>query len=79
MHEKQIKEELTELENRIKDVIKDNEGIKTLKYKVTWKNQKGQYIYDKKSIIADGVFTKYATQGINRVLRITANKESEVL
>ena len=79
MHEKQIKEELTELENKIKDVIKENEGIKTLKYKVTWKNQKGQYIYDKEAMIEDGVFTKYAAQGVNRVLRITANKESEVL
>lgn len=78
MHEKQIKEELTELENKIKDVIKENDGVKTLKYKVTWKTQKGQYSYDKEAMIADGVFEKYATQGINRVLRITANKESEV-
>lgn len=78
MHEKQIKEELKELENKIKDVIKENDGVKTLKYKVTWKNQKGQYSFDKEAMIADGVFEKYATQGISRVLRITANKESEV-
>lgn len=78
MHEKQIKEELIELENKIKDVIKENDGVKTLKYTVTWKNQKGQYSYDKEAMIADGVFKKYATQGINRVLRISANKESEV-
>lgn len=78
MHEKQIKEELIELENKIKDVIKENDGVKTLKYTVTWKNQKGQYSYDKEAMIADGVFKKYATQGINRVLRISANEESEV-
>ncbi len=78
MHEKQIKEELTEIENKIKDVIKENDGVKTLKYKVTWKTQKGKYVYNKEAMISDGVFEKYATQGINRVLRVDANKETEV-
>lgn len=78
MHKKQIEEELNELDAKIKDVIKTNDGILTPKYKVTWKNQKGQIRYDKEQMIADGVYDKYASQGINRVLRISVNKESEV-
>lgn len=67
-----------EIETKIKDIIKDNLGIKTPKYVVTWKNQKGQISYDKEQMISDGVYDKYASQGLNRVLRITLNKEYEV-
>lgn len=78
MHEKQIKEELTEIENKIKNVIKENNGVKTLKYIVTWKTQKGQIEYNKEAMISDGVFHKYAVQNEHRALRVYANKESEV-
>ena len=52
-------------------------GIITDTYKVTWKNQKGAYVYDKESMMNDGVFEKYATQPSRRVLRITKLKEKK--
>lgn len=77
-HIKSLEAEKKEIETGIKDIIKGNLGIKTLKYSITWKLQKGQYSYDKEQMQADGVFDKYATQGLNRVLRINKNKDSEV-
>ena len=77
-HQKNLEAERKEIETALKDIIKGNLGIKTLKYSITWKNQKGQYSYDKEAMQADGVFDKYATQGINRVLRVNKNKDSEV-
>lgn len=77
-HIKNLQAEQKEIEAGIKDVIKDNLGIKTPRYVITWKSQKGQVIYDKEQMIIDGVYDKYATQGSFRCLRISANKESEV-
>lgn len=77
-HQKNLEAERKEIETALKDIIKGNLGIKTLKYSITWKNQKGQYSYDKEAMQADGVFDKYATQGINRVLRVNKNKDCEV-
>ena len=77
-HQKNLEAERQEIETALKDIIKGNLGIKTLKYSITWKNQKGQYSYDKEAMQADGVFDKYATQGINRVLRVNKNKDCEV-
>lgn len=77
-HQKNLEAERKEIETALKDIIKGNLGIKTLKYSITWKNQKGQYSYDKEAMQADGVFNKYATQGINRVLRVNKNKDCEV-
>lgn len=77
-HLKNLEAERKEIETALKDIIKGNLGIKTLKYSITWKNQKGQYSYDKEAMQADGVFDKYATQGINRVLRVNKNKDCEV-
>lgn len=67
-----------EIEAKIKDIIKDNLGIKTPKYVITWKLQKGQITYDKDKMIEDGVYDKYATQGSFRRLNIGKNKEYEV-
>lgn len=77
MHRDEINKEIKEIETELKATIKDKMGIITDTYKVTWKNQKGQYIYDREKMIQDGVFEKYASQGINRVLRITKRKEKE--
>lgn len=72
---KQAQAEKSLVEAQIKDVIKDNEGIKTAKYIVTWKFRKSAPSYDKESMILDGVFDKYTTQNESRVLHIKANKE----
>lgn len=77
-HIKSLGEEQKEIETSLKDIIKDNLGIKTMKYAVTWKLQKGGYSYDKEAMQADGVFEKYATQTSYRRLNIGKNKECEV-
>ena len=77
-HIKSLEDEKKEIETHIKDIIKDNLGIKTPKYSVTWKLQKGQISYDKEAMIADGNFDKYASQTSFRRLNIGKNKEYEV-
>ncbi len=78
MHMKNLDKDIKEEETKIKNLIKDNLGIKTPKYIITWKLQKGQYSYDKELMIADGVFERYATQQEYRRLNISKNKECEV-
>lgn len=75
---KNYQDEQKEIETTIKDIIKDNLGIKTPKYVVTWKTQKGQIKYDREQMIKDGVFDKYASQPSFRRLYVKANKEFEV-
>lgn len=78
MHKKQIEDEIKELDAKIKNVIQENDGVLTPKYKVTWKRQNGQICYDKEAMIADGIFDKYASQTSFRRLYIAKNKDSEV-
>lgn len=77
MHRDEINKEIKEIETELKATIQDKAGILTDEYKVTWKNQKGAYVYDKEQMIQDGVFEKYSSQQIHRVLRITKNKGKE--
>jgi putative phage-type endonuclease len=77
-HIKQLEEEKSEIEIYLKYLIKDNAGIRTPQYCVTWKSQNGQVVFDKEAMIADGVYDKYATQTSFRRLNITKNKKSEV-
>jgi len=75
MHRDDIIAEIKEIETELKATIQDKMGIVTDKYQVTWKNQKGQPIYDKELMLADGVYEKYASHPTRRVLRITKRKE----
>lgn len=77
-HIKNLEDERKEIETFIKDIIKDNLGIKTPKYKITWKLQKGQISYNKEAMISDGIFDKYASQTSFRRLNVGKNKEFEV-
>ena len=77
-HAIEIDKERKAIEATIKDIIKDNLGIKTPKYEIIWKEQKGQIYYDKEQMMLDGVFDKYATQNTFRRLVINKNKEFEV-
>lgn len=84
-HLQEVKREIAEaekekklLEAEIKDIIKDNLGIKTPKYSITWKLQNGQYDYDRALMEQDGVFEKYATQRTFRRLNVGKNKDYEV-
>lgn len=72
---KDLDAEKKEIEASLKDIIKDNLGIQTPKYKVTWKMQNGGYTYDREAMTADGVFEKYATQSQFRRLNVAKNKE----
>lgn len=74
MHRDEIGKEIKEIETELKATIQDKMGIITDTYQVTWKNQRGQYIYDRELMMQDGVFEKYASQKTNRVLRITKRK-----
>lgn len=73
--QKELDTEKKQIEAEIKEIIKGNLGIKTPRYIITWKFQNGGFIYDKELMQSDGVFEKYASQSINRVMRITTNKE----
>ena len=77
MHIDDMKKEVEEIKTELKATIKDKMGIITDTYKVTWKNQKGAYVYDKEAMMSDGVFEKYASQPSRRVLRITKLKEKK--
>ena len=77
MHVDEMKKEIEEIKTELKATIKDKMGIITDTYKLTWKNQKGAYVYDKEAMMTDGVFEKYATQPSRRVLRITKLKEKK--
>lgn len=75
MHRDEIGKEIKEIETEIKATIKDKAGISTDTYKVTWRSQKGAPVYDKEQMVADGVYDKYVSQPVFRVLRITKKKE----
>lgn len=54
--------EIKGIDAKLQNVIQDCLGLKTPNYQVTWKTQKGSYIYDREQMTADGVFNKYASQ-----------------
>lgn len=78
-HIKNYQDEQKEIETTIKDVIKDNLGIKTPKYVVTWKSQSTTK-FDTKSFkeTHEDLYKEFALTSSYRVMRIKANKEFEV-
>lgn len=78
-HIKNLQDEQKEIETAIKDIIKDNLGIKTPKYVVTWKSQSKTNFDTKlfKESHSD-LFEEFSTTTSYRVMRIKANKEFEV-
>jgi len=78
-HIKNLQDEQKELETAIKDIIKDNLGIKSPKYVVTWKSQNTTK-FDTASFkeAHKDLYDEYARTSSYRVMRIKANKESEV-
>lgn len=77
-HIKQLEAEKTEIETYLKYLIQESAGIRTPQYCVTWKLQKGQVVFDKETMLADGVYEKYASQTEFRRLNISKNKKFEV-
>ena len=78
-HIKNYQDEQKEIETTIKDIIKDNLGIKTPKYVVTWKSQSTTK-FDTKSFkeTHEDLYKEFALTSSYRVMRIKANKEFEV-
>lgn len=73
-----LTDEKKEIETKIKEIIKDNLGIKTPRYKITWKAQTKttidtEELKDKEPELCK----KYEKTTTYRVMRITSNKESE--
>ena len=78
-HIKSLEDEKKELETSIKDIIKDNLGIKTPKYVVLWKTQRKSQV-DVKALCENepNIYAKYEKVSSYRVMRMTNNKECEV-
>ncbi|MBM3210574.1 hypothetical protein FJZ33_00020 [Candidatus Poribacteria bacterium] len=61
------------LEAKLKEVIRDNLGIKTSEYIVKWQSQAVSKLnYD--ALKADGIYEKYLIKKETRVLRVSKNK-----
>lgn len=67
-------EEKKEIENKIKAVIGEKQGIKTSKFTVTWKTQDSMRV-DTELLKAAMLYDKFTRKSSTRVLRITLNKE----
>jgi putative phage-type endonuclease len=78
-HIKSLQDEQKEIEAHLKDLIKDNEGIESPKYIVTWKMQKSSR-FDSKLFKQEHpeLAEQYTIETTSRVLRITNNKKMEV-
>lgn len=79
MHKSNLDDEIKEEETKIKDIIKDNLGIKTPKYVVTWKSQSKTSL-DTKTLKAEKpeIYAEYSQTSSYRVMRISKNKGMEV-
>ena len=76
MHIKQLQDEQKEIETTVKDIIKDNLGIKTPKYIITWKSQTTTK-FDTVKLRQERpeTFEDYSYESSYRVMRISKNKE----
>lgn len=79
MHKSNIEDEIKEEETKIKNIIKDNLGIKTPNYLITWKSQSKTSL-DAKTLKSEEpeIYKKYSQISSYRVMRIAKNKETEV-
>ena len=76
-HISDLESEKKTIETNIKNLIQDNMGIKTPKYKIIWKEQAKTNV-NTQALKDDGVYEQYTTKTSYRVLRITTNKDCEV-
>lgn len=78
-HIKSLQDEQKGIETQLKDLIKDNEGIASPKYVVSWKTQESNH-FDTKMFKSENpeLAKKYNVKSTTRVLRITTNKKMEV-
>lgn len=74
MHIKGMEAEKDEIDNRLKQIIGDNLGIKTQSYIVKWKYLERKSV-DSQKLKASGLYDNYCKKSSIRVLRINKNKE----
>jgi predicted phage-related endonuclease len=74
----ELLDQKAEIENKLKQVIGDNVGIQTEKYRVTWKAQATapKVLFDQMK--ADGVYDKYTQRNMTRILRVRCNQPEGV-
>ena len=79
MHIKNYQDEQKSIETTIKDIIKDNLGIETPRYVVTWKSQSTPK-FDTKSFkeTHEDLYKQFSQKTTYRVMKIKKNKEFEV-
>ncbi len=79
MHIKNYQDEQKSIETTIKDIIKDNLGIETPRYIVTWKSQDTTR-FDTKSFKEshEDLYKQFSQTSTSRVMRIKKNKGLEV-
>lgn len=76
MHRDDMNNEIKEIETELKSIIKDNAGIKTPQYKITWKTQTANRLdTDRLKEEQPEIVNKYTLVKDYRVLRVTKNKE----
>lgn len=74
----QIENRIKQLENQIKQELKDNEACKTDRFKVTWKKQSQTRINSKKlKEEQPEVYNKYTSTSEFKVLRVSEVKDSK--
>lgn len=76
MHRDDMNNEIKEIETELKSIIKDNAGIKTPQYKITWRTQTANRLdTDRLKEEQPEIVNKYTLVKDYRVLRVTKNKE----
>lgn len=72
----QVKEiiiEVDDADNKLRQLIGDDEGLETGQWKATWKGQNTTKV-DTAKMKEDGIYEKYAIRGNTRVLRVVEKK-----
>lgn len=76
MHRDDMNNEIKEIETELKSIIKENAGIKTPQYKITWRTQTANRLdTDRLREEQPDIVNKYTLVKNYRVLRVTKNKE----
>jgi putative phage-type endonuclease len=71
-----IKEEKETIEAKLKQIVKDNSGIKTARYELAWPSNVVM-LADPEKLKEDGIFEKYSKPSPRRTLRVKKIKEEK--
>ncbi len=77
MHIDEMNKEKAAIEAKLKDYIGEASGLKTMKYKVTWKKQNTRPSFDTETMQKNGHYELYVIPNSTRVLRVNNIKEKK--